>query len=109
MPVWPIAWPRALRQVTDAGGRVPLIGDDDGGELFPIAGHVPDDVRPTLAWAAWLLGRQELAMGDGAGTCAVAHGGSCCSAGGVGTIAPRRIHSRGIGRPGVERVPRVAP
>ena len=42
----------ALRHVTDAAGRVPLIGDDDGGELFPIAGHAPDDVRPTLAWAA---------------------------------------------------------
>jgi hypothetical protein len=53
----------ALRQVTDAGGRVPLIGDDDGGELFPIAGHAPDDVRPTLAWAATLLDRPDLAMG----------------------------------------------
>jgi hypothetical protein len=54
----------ALRQVTDAGGRVPLVGDDDGGELFPIAGHAPDDVRATLAWAASLLGRQELAIGQ---------------------------------------------
>ena len=53
----------ALRQVTDAGGRVPLIGDDDGGELFPISGHAPADVRPTLAWAASLLGREELAIG----------------------------------------------
>ena len=53
----------ALIQVTDAAGRVPLIGDDDGGQLFPIAGHPPDDVRPTLAWAASLLGRPELAIG----------------------------------------------
>ena len=53
----------ALLQVTDAAGRVPLIGDDDGGQLFPIAGHAPDDVRPTLAWAASLLGRPELAIG----------------------------------------------
>ena len=53
----------ALRCVTDAAGRVPLIGDDDGGELFPIAGHAPDDVRPTLAWAASLLRRPEIAMG----------------------------------------------
>jgi hypothetical protein len=53
----------ALRHITDAGGRVPLIGDDDGGELFPVGGHAPDDVRPTLAWAASLLHRPELAMG----------------------------------------------
>jgi hypothetical protein len=52
----------ALRCVTDAAGRVPIIGDDDGGELFPIAGHAPDDVRPTLAWAASLLRRPEIAM-----------------------------------------------
>jgi hypothetical protein len=54
----------ALYEMTDAGGRVPLIGDDDGGELFPIAGHAPDDVRATLAWAASLFDRQDLAMGD---------------------------------------------
>jgi len=53
----------ALRQITDAGGRVPLIGDDDGGELFPVGSRAPDDVRPTLAWAATLLDRPELAMG----------------------------------------------
>jgi uncharacterized heparinase superfamily protein len=53
----------ALRHVTDAAGRTPLIGDDDGGELFPLTGHVPDDVRPTLAWAAALLDRPALAMG----------------------------------------------
>jgi hypothetical protein len=53
----------ALRRLTDAAGRVPLIGDDDGGELFPVAGHAPDDVRPTLAWAASLLDRPELATG----------------------------------------------
>jgi hypothetical protein len=53
----------ALRYVTDSAGRIPLIGDDDGGQLFPIAGHPPDDVRPTLAWAATLLGRPEIALG----------------------------------------------
>jgi hypothetical protein len=53
----------ALRDVTDLAGRVPLIGDDDGGELFPIAGHVPDDVRPTLAWAAAVLQRPDIAIG----------------------------------------------
>jgi heparinase II/III-like protein len=53
----------ALRHITDAGGRVPLIGDDDGGELFPLGDRAPDDVRPTLAWAATLLDRPELALG----------------------------------------------
>ena len=53
----------ALRQMTDTAGHVPLIGDDDGGELFPIDRHAPDDVRPTLAWAAALLDRPELAIG----------------------------------------------
>ena len=32
----PIGMATALRHMTDAAGRVPLIGDDDGGELFPI-------------------------------------------------------------------------
>ena len=36
----------ALGHITDAAGRIPLLGDDDGGELFPLAGHTPDDVRP---------------------------------------------------------------
>ena len=53
----------ALRQMTDTAGHVPLIGDDDGGELFPIDRHAPDDVRPTLAWAAALLNRPELEIG----------------------------------------------
>jgi hypothetical protein len=53
----------ALRHLTDGGGRFPLIGDDDGGELFPLSDHSPDDVRPALAWAAILLDRPELAIG----------------------------------------------
>jgi hypothetical protein len=53
----------ALGHITDGAGRIPLIGDDDGGEVFPLSGHAPDDVRPALAWAAALLDRPELAMG----------------------------------------------
>ena len=36
-------------------GRLPLIGDDDGGMLWPIAGREPRDVRDSLAVAAGLL------------------------------------------------------
>jgi uncharacterized heparinase superfamily protein len=53
----------ALWQLTDAGGRAPLIGDDDGGELFPIAGYTRDDVRPALGWAAVVLDRPDLGLG----------------------------------------------
>jgi len=54
----------ALWQLTDAGGHVPLIGDDDGGELFPIAGYTRDDVRPALRWAAVVLDRPDLGLGQ---------------------------------------------
>ncbi len=53
----------ALRHFTDAAGRMPLIGDDDGGQLFPMAGQAPDDVRSTLTWASVLLRCPELALG----------------------------------------------
>ena len=99
----------ALRQVTDAAGRVPLIGDDDGGELFPIAGHAPDDVRPTLAWAASLLGPAGARDGPGAGGCAVADGGACERGDGARAIAQRRSTARNRSVLGVERLPRVAP
>jgi hypothetical protein len=41
-------------------GRLPLIGDDDGGMLWPIAGREPSDVSDSLAVAAVLLERPEL-------------------------------------------------
>jgi len=48
-------------EMADTGGRLPMIGDDDGGMLWPIAGREPADVRDSLAVAAVLLGRAELA------------------------------------------------
>ncbi|HXH07672.1 MAG TPA: alginate lyase family protein [Vicinamibacterales bacterium] len=42
------------------GGMLPLLGDDDGGQLFPMCGREPADARPSLAWAAWLLDRPDL-------------------------------------------------
>ena len=52
----------ATRLLADARGRLPHIGDDDGGALFPVCGRAPDDVRDSLASAAALLGRQELVV-----------------------------------------------
>jgi glycosyltransferase involved in cell wall biosynthesis len=43
------------RAVADDGGRLPPIGDDDGGLLFPICGRDPADVRDSLETAARLL------------------------------------------------------
>jgi hypothetical protein len=51
------------RALADDAGRLPLIGDDDGGMLFPICGREPADVRDTLGLAAALLNRPDLAMG----------------------------------------------
>ena len=45
-------------------GRLPAIGDDDGGLLFPICGRKPSDASDSLALAACLLDRPELAIGD---------------------------------------------
>jgi hypothetical protein len=49
------------RTLADDNGRTPLIGDDDGGMLWPIAGREPNDVRDSLALAAIMLGRPDLA------------------------------------------------
>ena len=51
-----------MRDVTDDTGRHPQIGDDDGGELAPVAGRTCGDARATLGWAAALLDRPELAI-----------------------------------------------
>jgi hypothetical protein len=53
----------ATRLLADDQGRLPHLGDDDGGALFPIAGRAPDDVRDSLAVAAALLGRPDLENG----------------------------------------------
>jgi uncharacterized heparinase superfamily protein len=52
-----------LRALADDHGRLPLLGDDDGGQLFPICGRVPADCSDTLATAAILLGEVSLALG----------------------------------------------
>jgi heparinase II/III-like protein len=49
------------RAMADDEGRLPLIGDDDGGMLAPIAGRACNDVRDSLALAAILLERPDLA------------------------------------------------
>jgi hypothetical protein len=43
--------------MTGASGQMPLIGDDDGGMLWPIGGRDPRDVRDSLALASALIGR----------------------------------------------------
>lgn len=53
----------ATRLYADENGRIPLIGDDDGGVLFPICGRPADDLRDSFGFAAALLGRPELAVG----------------------------------------------
>ena len=52
-----------LRAIVSNEGIRPQIGDDDGGQLFPICGRDPEDCRDTLATAAVLLGDSRLAIG----------------------------------------------
>jgi hypothetical protein len=49
------------RAIADDEGHLPLIGDDDGGMLWPITGRACSDVRDSLALAAVVLGRPDLA------------------------------------------------
>ena len=49
----------AARLLTDANGRMPHIGDDDGGMLTPMTGRDADDLRDSLAVAAALVDRPE--------------------------------------------------
>jgi hypothetical protein len=53
----------AARLLADDRGRLPHLGDDDGGSLTPIAGCAADDVRDSLAVAAALVGRADLRIG----------------------------------------------
>jgi hypothetical protein len=53
----------AARSLCDDLGRLPLIGDDDGGQLTPILGRSPEDIRDSLAIAAALVNRRELSVG----------------------------------------------
>jgi hypothetical protein len=49
------------RALADDRGVLPLIGDDDGGMIWPITGRDCRDIRDSLALAAVILGRPELA------------------------------------------------
>ena len=54
-----------LLNVSRADGTFPLLGDDDGGRLLFLDHRPATDLRPTLASAAALLGRDDLAWGAG--------------------------------------------
>ena len=54
---------RYLRTICDEAGQRPQLGDDDGGQLFPICGRPSEDCRDTLATAAILLNEPALALG----------------------------------------------
>jgi Heparinase II/III-like protein/Heparinase II/III N-terminus len=54
----------AARLLADDRGQLPQIGDDDGGMLMPMTGRRPLDIRDSLAVAAALLDRPELAIGE---------------------------------------------
>lgn len=53
----------AARLLADDRGRLPLIGDDDGGRLFRMFDGSPADVTTSLATAAVLLDEPDLALG----------------------------------------------
>ena len=52
-----------LRGIADDTGRLPLTGDDDGGQLLPICRRSPADAADTLATAAVLLDDPTLHVG----------------------------------------------
>jgi hypothetical protein len=51
---------RAARLLADDRGILPLLGDDDGGSLFPLTRRRPDDARDSLAIAAALTKQPDL-------------------------------------------------
>jgi Heparinase II/III-like protein/Heparinase II/III N-terminus len=50
-----------LRSLASAAGRMPLLGDDDGGLLLPLDHRPPDDIRTLLLAGAVALQRPDLA------------------------------------------------
>ena len=52
-----------LRTIADDRGRLPLIGDDDGGQLFRFGDVAPADASVSLGVAASLLADDALAVG----------------------------------------------
>jgi hypothetical protein len=56
-----------LASLSRPDGRIPLVGDDDGGRLMMLTTRHPADARATLALGALRYGRADLAAaGDGA-------------------------------------------
>ena len=53
-----------LRSLASAAGRIPLLGDDDGGLLLPLDHRSPDDVRALLLAGAVALQRPDLAPAE---------------------------------------------
>jgi len=53
-----------LRSLASAAGRMPLLGDDDGGLLLPLDHRSPDDVRALLLAGAVALERPDLAPAE---------------------------------------------
>jgi hypothetical protein len=53
-----------LRSLASAAGRMPLLGDDDGGLLLPLDHRSPEDVRALLLAGAAALQRPDLAPAD---------------------------------------------
>jgi hypothetical protein len=51
-----------LRTMADGGGRMPLMGDDDGGLLLPIDHRAPDELRGLLLAGAVALQRPDLVV-----------------------------------------------
>jgi uncharacterized heparinase superfamily protein len=53
----------AARLLADDRGRLPHLGDDDGGATWPMTGRPVDDIRDSLAVAAGVLARPDLQIG----------------------------------------------
>ena len=53
-----------MRTIADDRGMLPLIGDDDGGQLFAFGSRRPADASSTLTAAASLLNDDSLAVGS---------------------------------------------
>lgn len=86
-----LAAARFLRAMTRADGTVPLVGDDDGGRLWPLLPGAADDVSDVLARAAIALDDPDLAVPGTQGVHALpwTHG--------VGTVS-RGTHDESEGR-----------
>ena len=53
-----------LRSLASSAGRIPLLGDDDGGLLLPLDHRLPEDVRALLLAGAVALERPDLAPAE---------------------------------------------